>query len=257
MYFSKYSASGNDFIVTHGFRRLNWGSIARKICDRHFALGADGFIVLLPHETHDFQWLFYNRDGSPSPLCGNGCRVAALYAYQNKLTHQTVRMLTPAGVIKALVMRDIVEVNFPKPKIIKANIKEAGFDWWLINTGVVHMVALVESLDVFNLSLCRKLADKYDANIDFATLEQNTIAIRTFEKGVEDETLACGTGSAAVFYRANEERRIGATATVYPKSHDILTVWRENEDLFFKGRVSKICDVFVNVEEKPFESNDE
>jgi diaminopimelate epimerase len=251
VYFSKYSASGNDFILTHGFRMLDWASIARGICDRHFGLGADGFVVLQPHEAHDFQWHFYNSDGSPSPLCGNGCRAAALYAYQNQLSDQTLRMLTPAGEIKAWVKGDIVEVNFPKPQIVNKNIKEAGLDWWLIDTGVVHMVAFAEKLDAFNLSLCRKLADKYNAHIDVATLEGNTIAIRTYERGVEDETLACGTGCAAAFYRANEERLLDERATVYPKSHDILTVWKENNELFFKGKVSKICDVFMSVGERP------
>jgi len=118
------------------------------------------------------------------------------------------------------------------------------------------MVTFVESLDVFDLSLCRKLANKYEANIDFATLEGNTIAVRTFERGVEDATLACGTGCAAAFYRANEERRIDEKATVYPKSHEMLAVWRRNEELFFKGRVLKICDVFMSVDERPSESND-
>lgn len=248
MYFSKYSASGNDFIVTHGFRMLDWASIARSLCDRHFGLGADGFIVLLPDETHDFRWLFYNRDGSPSPLCGNGCRAAALYACQNKLADQELRMLTPAGEIRAQVNDDIVEVNFPKPEVLGKNINEAGLDWWLINTGVIHMVAFAESLDVFDLSLCRKLADKYDAHIDVASVEANTIAIRTYEKGVEDETLACGTGSAAAFYRAHEEGLVDEKAVVYPKSREMLTVWKKNKELFFKGRVIKICDVIMKID---------
>jgi diaminopimelate epimerase len=213
--------------------------------------------VLLPHEGHDFRWLFYNRDGSPSPLCGNDCRAAALYAFHNRLADKTLRMLTPAGEIKTLVESDIVEVNFPAPKTVNKSINEAGMDWWIINTGVVHMVAFAESLEAFDLPLCRRLADKYDAHIDVATLEDNTIAIRTYERGVEDETLACCTGCAAAFYCANEERWIDEKATVYPKSHEKMTVWKKNKELFFKGRVLKICDVFMSVDERPGKSNDE
>ena len=103
MMVTKYSASGNDFVIYHTFLKQDRSALAQRICDRQNGIGADGLIVLLPHETCDCEWEFYNSDGSRAQMCGNGSRAAAHYAYSNALADATMTLMTEAGVIRAEV----------------------------------------------------------------------------------------------------------------------------------------------------------
>ena len=100
---AKYCASGNDFVIFHSLNGADRSGLARTLCDRQHGIGADGLIVLLPHETYDFEWEFYNADGSTASMCGNGSRACAHYAYRFGLAQSSMEFLTGAGVIKASV----------------------------------------------------------------------------------------------------------------------------------------------------------
>ena len=237
---AKYSASGNDFVLFHTFTKANYSEFAKKLCDRHEGIGADGLIVLVPHKTYDFEWLFYNADGSEAAMCGNGSRAAAHYAHSFGLAGAKMRFLTGAGVIAASVEGDMVESQLTPYEVKMRSFEEEGFDWWLIDTGVPHLVTFVEDLKQFDIEIARKMRYKYNANVNFGIiLRSNEIGVRTYERGVEDETLACGTGMAAVFVRAFEEKRVENAARLYPKSGEELFIRIENEKLFFKGRVKR------------------
>ena len=237
---AKYSASGNDFVLFHTFTTADYSQLAIKLCDRHEGIGADGLIVLVPHEELDFAWLFYNADGSEAAMCGNGSRAAAHYAYSFGLAPAKMRFLTGAGQIAASVEGDMVESQLTPYEVKKRNFTEEGFEWWLIDTGVPHLVTFVEDLKQFDKEIARKMRHKYNANVNFGIIMRpNEIGVRTFERGVEDETLACGTGMAAVFVRAFEEKRVAEAARLYPKSGEELFIRIEDDKLFFKGRVRR------------------
>jgi diaminopimelate epimerase len=240
---SKYSANGNDFVIFHQFKRDNFSDLAIKICDRHNGIGADGLIVLIPHEKYDFEWLFYNSDGSEATMCGNGTRATAHYAYQNSLADSKMQFLTGAGVISAEIMLkespNLVKTELTPPKILQKNITEFDKNWWLIDTGVIHLTSFVDDLESFNLDEMRFLRQKYNANVNLASEKDGKIFIRTFERGVEDETLACGTGMASAFYRAFEEKIINEKESfVYPKSGDTLFLEKNDKTILFQGEVT-------------------
>ncbi len=243
----KYSASGNDFLITHTFKKKNRSELAKHLCDRHNGVGADGFIVLVPHSEYDFEWEFYNSDGSIAEMCGNGSRAASLYALKHGLCQNSLSFLTLAGKISATVSCDIVETELTEHKFIKDNISEFGFEWKLVNTGVPHLVTFTDSLYRYNKDIAKELREKYNANVNFAMLEDGVIRVRTYERGVEDETLACGTGMAGCFLVANSLKMVGDSAKVYPKSEEELTLSIKNEKLFFKGKVQKIFDTFIKI----------
>ncbi len=238
MTYAKYSASGNDFVIFHTFTKKDYSQLAIELCNRTQGIGADGLIVLIPHETYDFQWLFYNSDGSTASMCGNGTRACAHYAFTHGLAHQKMTFLTQAGAIECEVQNTIVQTQLTVPKIIDEHIVEAGLIWFLCDTGVPHLVTLVENLNVYDKELARNLRVKYNANVNFAKVSHGKIEVRTYERGVEDETLACGTGMAACFLRANLLGLVGDTALVYPKSQEELTLSKYEKTLLFKGAVT-------------------
>jgi len=239
MVVSKYSASGNDFVIFHSFIKKDRAQLAKKLCNRQEGIGADGLIVLIPHSTYDFEWEFYNSDGSYAAMCGNGSRAAAHYAYTKGLAPANMKFLTGAGVISSQVEGDIVETQLTTPNIIKDYFQENGYEWILIDTGVPHLVALVDDISKFDKETASKMRHKYNANVNFAKFEDDMLKVRTFERGVEDETLACGTGMCASFLSARNKKFVDNKTILYPKSKEKLEVRIQDNILFFKGAVKE------------------
>ncbi len=241
MNITKYSASGNDFIIFHSFIKRDRSSLAKKLCNRFEGVGADGLIVLIPHKEVDFEWQFYNSDGSEAEMCGNGSRATAHYAFSNGLTTSNkMSFMTKAGVIKSVVEKDIVETLLTDPIKKSKKFKEEGFEWEFYDTGVPHLVTFVEDLNLYSREVASKMRYKYNANVNFAKIVDGKIYVRTYERGVEDETLACGTGMASSFYVAFLNKKVENRAFVYPKSGEELSLRFENGKLYFKGAVKKI-----------------
>ena len=238
MVLSKYSANGNDFILFHTFLKQDRSDLARTLCDRQNGIGADGLIVLLPHETYDFEWEFYNSNGSKAEMCGNGSRACAHYALTNALAPSHMAFLTLAGVIRAEVEGTMVLSELTPPHILNQNIQINGQQWWLIDTGVPHLVSFNTDIEHFDRDEARKLRHEYNANVNIAKIDgDGSLHVRTYERGVEDETLACGTGMAACFYRAHKEGLIGNNAKVHPRSGDTLYLGLNERTITFKGEV--------------------
>jgi diaminopimelate epimerase len=235
MIVSKYSASGNDFVIFHTFRKENRSNLAKALCDRFSGVGADGLIVILPHAEYDFEWQFYNADGSIASMCGNGSRAAAHYAYINNLADKKMKFLTGAGVIEAEVEGDMVESQLTPYKFL-GEYKDFGKKFKIYDTGVPHIV-IMENIDNFDKDLARNLRKKYNANVNWAEVKDNKLYVRTYERGVEDETLACGTGMCASFLVARDNNLIDDRVKVYPKSGEELIVSLKNNILYFKGKV--------------------
>ncbi len=242
---AKYSANGNDFVIFHADKKANRSELAKELCHRQDGIGADGLIVLVPHTEYDFEWEFYNSDGSLADMCGNGSRACAHYAYNHQLAKSSMNFLTGAGVIHAEVSENsskfgMVLSELTPPEILDDAIEFNGHRWWLINTGVPHLVRFSDNIDQFDIEEARELRYIYNANVNNCLVgEDGNLRVRTYERGVEDETLACGTGMAACFYRAYKEEKVKNNIEVYPTSGDRLYLGVNERTITFKGRVKK------------------
>jgi len=178
-------------------------------------------------------------------MCGNGSRAAAHYAFINDIAPKKMAFLTGAGVINAKIVKahgkksGMVESELTPPKVLDDSIEFNGSSWWLIDTGVPHLVKFVDDISVFDLKEASELRYKYNANINIAYEENGNLRVRTYERGVEDETLACGTGMAACFYRAYKENKVQNNIEVYPISGDTLYLGVNEKTITFKGEVKK------------------
>lgn len=242
MQIAKYNASGNDFVIFHTFKEEDRSALARTVCDRQKGIGADGLIVLLPHTDYDFAWQFYNSDGSMASMCGNGTRACAHYAFTNDLAPSSMCFLTGAGVIHSTVADTIVETELTSPITLREPFEEHGQIWFFYDTGVPHLVCFVDDISTFNKNIARQMRYAYNANVNYVALHEGVLHVRTYERGVEDETLACGTGMAASFYAAYCQKMVEKSVTVYPTSKEELFLRIENERLFFKGKVEKVFE---------------
>jgi diaminopimelate epimerase len=238
---SKYSANGNDFVIFHTFIKKDRSELAKRLCHRQNGIGADGLIVLIPHSEYEFEWQFYNSDGSEADMCGNGSRACAHYAFVNELSPKSMKFLTGAGVIGANVEENMVLSELTPPKIIDKEIMENGKLWWKIDTGVPHLVYITDNIEEFDINEARELRYKYNANVNIVTVLSNgNLRVRTYERGVENETLACGTGMAACFYRAYQEGLVQNNIEVYPTSGEILYLGVNERTITFRGEVKKV-----------------
>lgn len=246
--FTKMVATGNDFIVINDNNlKTNLAALARKICDRKFGVGADGLLLIGKSKKTDARMRIFNADGSEAEMCGNGARAAALYIGKKRVTLET-----KAGLIHSEVSNNDVKINLTQPREIKIGIP-IKIDTRLmnvnfINTGVPHAVIFSEGLDTVDIVPIGKQIrnHKYFApkgtNVNFVeVLGRDLIQVRTYERGVEDETLACGTGSTAsalifalasgVSDRVRVKTRSAETLNIYfKKSGDSFSdVWLEGK----------------------------
>jgi len=237
---TKYSANGNDFVMFIAQEKKNRSELAQQLCHRQNGVGADGLVVVLPHDKYDFQWEFYNADGSHADMCGNASRAVAHFAHEKGIAKDNkAEFLTGAGVIRATINGLYVVSDMTEPDILRTDIEEYGENWWLIDSGVPHLVCVRDNIDDFNIEEARTLRHKYNCNVNICKLDGDTMYVRTYERGVEDETLACGTGMVACFVRKYKEGKLSNQVKVYPKSGDELYVSYEEGVYKFGGKVTK------------------
>jgi diaminopimelate epimerase len=246
MIYTSYDASGNDFVIFHTDDEKDYSKLAIKLCSKEY-FDTDGLIVIVPHKTLDFKWLFYNNDGSIASMCGNGTRAVAHYAYANKLVSKTCTFLTGAGEISCKIDGNIVQTQMTKPIPIKEEFTEDGLKLCIIDTGVPHIVIYVEHLDKFDLKTSSKLRHEYNANVNYFTVKNNILYVRTFERGVEGETKACGTGMVACFIKALSMELISSNTTVYPSSMEQINIKKEDGILYFTGAVKQLTQKDLNI----------
>ncbi len=240
MIVTKYSGNGNDFIMFVAQERADRSELARKLCHRQNGVGADGMVVLLPHPKYDFEWEFYNSDGSRANMCGNASRCAAHFAHEKGISKDNrAEFLTGAGVIRATINGLYVVSDMVEPKIIRDDIKEYGEKWWLIDSGVPHLVVVRDNIDTFDIEQARALRHIYNCNVNICRVDGDTMYVRTYERGVEDETLACGTGMVACFIRNHKEEKVPNQIKVHPASGDELYISYEEGVYRFGGKVTK------------------
>ena len=242
VHFTKMNGAGNDFILLDnrtGNVQLTGSQISR-LCDRHRGIGADGVLVLEPAANGaDFRMRYYNADGGEAEMCGNGARCFARYTSEIAGPLEQLSFETPAGLIAAALGRDGVTLQMSDPKDLRLNLDlsalEQTFRCHYIDSGVPHVVIPVESIAKVNVreigAAVRHHAEfaPRGANVNFLERRGGGIAIRTYERGVEDETLACGTGvvASALIFAATEGAE--SPVSVVVKGGDELQVGFEKE----------------------------
>jgi diaminopimelate epimerase len=210
--FFKMSGSGNDFIIIDNRQeRIDEDSLAdfiESVCRRKMSVGADGLILIEVDERVDFKWRYFNKDGGRAEMCGNGARCAARFACINQIAGETMAFTTDAGIVHAQVKDDQVKIKMTEPAELKLDymieLENGPISVSSINTGVPHVVVSVEKLSGVDVAAIGRQIRYHKAfhpagtNANFIEIVgERQIAIRTYERGVEDETLACGTGSVA------------------------------------------------------------
>ena len=244
IHFFKMTGSGNDFIVIDNRKRLidadNCQEFVRQACRHKLSVGADGVILIENDSEVDFRWRFFNADGSEAEMCGNGSRCAARFAFLTGLVDKPrMAFRTLAGIIKAELLDTKVKVQMTAPHALSMDLKvEAdgrAFNMDFINTGVPHAVWFaanekeLASMDVQRWGRALRFHPRFQpagTNVDFAYIhDPQHIAVRTYERGVEGETLACGTGAIAAALIPAARGLTVAPVEVQTSGGELLTIY--------------------------------
>ena len=254
--FTKMSGAGNDFILADD-RAGKLAGLSRdqvqRLCHRQFGIGADGLMLLVPARSGkaDFAWQFWNSDGSDAEMCGNGARCFARYVQrETRWTKPTLTFETTAGVITAEFHGERVTVNLTPPHALKLREKVPAAAGVLevssLNTGVPHAVVFVADA---NQAMVQQLGSELrfhahfkprGTNVNFTEVKgPNFIRVRTYERGVEGETLACGTGVSAAAMVSAKLHGFQSPVRVEVQSGDLLEVgFREQDGQFSEVRLT-------------------
>ncbi len=218
--------AGNDFIMVDDRALLfpiSDASFIEKIASRRTGIGCDGILLIQPSDSADFRMRFINPDGGEQDMCGNGARCIAKLAVDHGIAPAQMTIETGAGLVHAEVQGKQVSLDLTDPADLRLDL-DAGLDWPVdfVDTGVPHAVVWVEDLDSIDLQATgstlrhHALFEPNGTNADFAKVEADgSLSVRTYERGVEAETLACGTGATAVAVIAAEREKVNLPVTVH------------------------------------------
>jgi diaminopimelate epimerase len=251
--FSKLTAAGNDFILIDNRKSVisdkDYLYAVKKLCNRRYSIGADGLIFLEKSASKDFKMKYFNSDGSYAAMCGNGGRSAVKFAHDLGIIGTKAIFETDAGIINAEILpQDRVKLDLYDPKDFKKNIKikiyGKKFNIDFINTGVPHSVIFVDNIDRIDILKYGKAVRYHKfffptgTNVNFVkVLNDDTILVRTYERGVEGETLACGTGITASGIVSVLRGFVQSPVNIISKGGDRLLVSLKN----LCGKISNIA----------------
>ena len=237
--FWKMHGAGNDFILIDdrscSFPDSDTRMIA-ALCTRRTGIGSEGLILIRPSTIADFRMRFFNPDGGEVDMCGNGARCVSRLAYDLGITKVDMTIETRAGLLSASIQGDSVKLMLPAPHHFQKENRLTlpggeSINYAFLNTGVPHVVIMTDALENYPVKehgrAIRQHADfaPEGTNVNFvASRGTGTIDVRTYERGVEDETLACGTGIVASAIAAAALQRVAPPVTVHAASGDTLYV---------------------------------
>ncbi|MBA4416858.1 MAG: diaminopimelate epimerase [Syntrophus sp. (in: bacteria)] len=245
------SASGNDFIVVDNrdgkvdamFPDIK--GFIQKVCRLHHSVGADGMILIENSKEHDFRWRFFNADGSEAEMCGNGGRCAARFACITGIAKEKMAFETIAGIIKAEVTGTRVKLQLTTPSQLKLDypvgLEDKEIFLSSVNTGVPHAVLLVDDVDYTPVEELGRLIRHHKSfgekgtNVDFVEIiDKGNLKLRTYERGVEGETYACGTGAVAAGIILREKSLVESPVNIITRGGEILKVYI-NDEVYLEG----------------------
>lgn len=255
--FNKYQGAGNDFIIIDnrdGKFISNDHRFISKLCDRRFGIGADGLILVAKHPNLDYEMKYFNADGKIGTMCGNGGRCVSAFAYRHGIAGREQKFLASDG-IHASTVND-GSISLKMSDIHDFKIVNDGF---FIDTGSPHYVVFkdqIDDLDVFNEGKRLRWSKEFapgGTNVDFVQVCKDELYVRTFERGVEDETYACGTGVTASAIIATISRHFGSTPVpIRTRGGDMSVDFmvqgeREITDIWLTGPAEFVFEGTINV----------
>ena len=263
--FWKMEATGNDFIVIDNRDRIisDRKEAAIRLCNRKKGIGADGLILIEEAEGADFFMRIFNPDGSEAEMCGNGARCAARFAYLKGIAGKICHFKTLSGIIEAKIDGEDVKIKMTDPskfrKISGIKIDEENhseFEGYYINTGVPHFVIFSSNLESISVKRIgskirfNRIFHPLGTNVDFVETENKRIKIRTYERGVEDETLSCGTGAAASAIVASIVKNLSPPISVLTRGGEVKVWFQKKEgkiyNVFLEGKANKVYKGYLN-----------
>jgi diaminopimelate epimerase len=265
--FSKLNGSGNDFLLVDNrngaMKRIDLPKFAGKVCDRSRSIGADGMIFLERSRRADFRWNFFNADGSVAEMCGNGGRCAARYAAERGIAGRSMVFETLAGLIHADVSGRRVKLQMTAPGGLAIDrtltLRGRKIRYSFLDTGVPHVVLFVPGIEKIDLigvgrgiRMHRAFAPR-GTNVNFAQVRNRVVSVRTYERGVEGETLACGTGAVACAILSAVHGLARPPVTVRTRGGEELLIHFEREErgfgeVYLEGDTSWSCDGVITEE---------
>ena len=268
--FSKWHGIGNDFIIVDGSKEQieDYNKTAIEVCDRHFGIGADGLVMILPSEIADFKMRIFNSDGSEAEMCGNATRCIARYLYEQKLTTKTkISIETKAGLIRPelvfkneqletvkvdmgepiLTAEDIPVAGSGKDRVVhkKLSILDKSYQITCVSMGNPHCVIFVEDIDAVELEKIGPIIETHSMfpkkiNVEFVEVKSKEhLRMRVWERGA-GITLACGTGSCATIVAAVLNEKTGRSAKIELDGGDLFVEWSEDNHVYLSGPAEEV-----------------
>lgn len=265
MQFTKVQGQGNDFVVIDGSKEIvtDYSKAAIQVCDRHFGIGADGFVIILPSKSADFRMRIFNSDGSEAEMCGNVTRCVARYVYEHGLTEKTkITLETLAGIIipELIIKEGVIEtvrVDMGEPRLERGLIPMTGddhsqavgvslavsghtFEATCVSMGNPHCVIFVDDLDLIDLEIVGPKLETHSffpkkTNVEFVqVLGSQEMRMRVWERGAA-VTLACGTGASATLVAAVLNKKTDRQALLHLDGGDLFVEWADNNHVFMSG----------------------
>jgi len=253
--FTKMSGSGNDFVIIDhrepAIPENQKRDFVKKVCARRTSVGADGLIFVERSDNADFKWDFYNEDGSSAEMCGNGGRCVARYAVENGIASKSMSFETTAGLISAEVNGPMVKIKLTRPinmsvdKAVNVDGESLAVD--CLNTGVPHAIVYTDDIEGIDLPRLGKGIRYNEAfapagtNVCFVQINSDgTLVVRTYERGVEGETLACGTGVVASALLSSRKKGLKSPVSGLTRGGETLKVyfepdWENAGDVYLEG----------------------
>ena len=246
--FWKMSGSGNDFVVVDRRNPLlieDPSRFAKKVCRRKVSVGADGVLFLEESKRADFTMRIFNADGSEAEMCGNGARCIARFAHLQGIAGKAMTFETPAGIMEAEINRERVKIKMSEPKdlALHRKILVEGEEYLLhsVNSGVPHAVLFCKNLEEVPVQDLGRRIRFHEAfspagtNVNFIDVtDSHHISIRTYERGVEDETLACGTGAVASALASSALDLVDSPVFLRTRGGEVLVIYFQREGWKFR-----------------------
>ncbi|MCE5287380.1 MAG: diaminopimelate epimerase [Pelosinus sp.] len=271
MQFTKWHGLGNDFVIVDGFKEKisDYKAAAVQICDRHFGIGADGLVLILPSACADFQMRIFNSDGSEAEMCGNATRCVARYVYENGLTDKRkITLETGAGLIKPELILNgkeiqAIRVDMGMPRLTRKEIPASGpeeeqifklplkvlgntYAITCVSMGNPHTITFVEDVKAVDLTAIGPLIETnplfpQKTNVEFIeVIDRKNIRMRVWERGA-GITLACGTGACASVVAAVLNEKIERQATVHLTGGSLLVEWNSTDNhVYITGPATEV-----------------
>lgn len=275
--FTKMHSLGNDFILIdcrlQRFKDSALENLSKKLCHRRFGIGADQLLMLYTSNIADFKMRIFNADGSEAKICGNGARCLAKYLWDRELSNKDVLHIeTPAGIIRAEKSADMIKVDLGEPifeperipviveglmtnkPIIDYPLQVDGreFKVTCLSMGNPHAIVVVDNISDFPLTYYGPLIENHPVfpemtNVEFIeVLNPFEISMRVWERG-SGETMACGTGAAAVAVASNIKGLTGRNVTVHLLGGDLYIEWAENNHVYVTGPAVEVFEGILKI----------